>query len=70
MYEDEEGAYVPDMNKKGDVVVPQAAVDKLTATDPFYDKQTRTRMDRNDYTQFTPGLERMFAPTYPIKAWW
>ena len=24
---------------------------------------------KNDYTQWTPGLERMFAPTHPIKSW-
>ena len=71
LYEDEEAEFVPDMSKKGDVdVVPQAAVDVLEATDPFYDKTKRTRIDKNDYTKFTPGLERMFAPTYPVKAWW
>lgn len=71
LYEDEESAFVPDMTEKGDVtVVPQAAVDVLEATDPFYDKTKRTRIDKNNYTQFTEGLERMFAPTYPVKAWW
>jgi len=71
LYEDEEAEFVPDMSKKGDVdVVPQAAVDVLEATDPFYDKTKRTRIDKNDYTKFTENLERMFAPTYPVKAWW
>ena len=26
--------------------------------------------DRWDYTKFTPGLERMFAPTYPTVEWY
>lgn len=71
LYDDEEAPFVPDMSEKGDVTtVPQTAVDVLEATDPFYDKAKRTRIDKNDYTKFTPGLERMFAPTYPVKAWW
>lgn len=71
IYEDEEATFVPDMSEKGDVtVVPQAAVDVLESSDPFYDKAKRTRIDKNNYTQFTEGLERMFAPTYPVKAWW
>jgi len=71
LYEDEESAFVPDMTEKGDVTtVPQAAVDVLEGTDPFYDKRKNTRIDKNNYTQFTDGLERMFAPTYPVKAWW
>ena len=70
VYEDEEGAYSPDRSAPSDVKVPPATVDVLTASDPFYDKQNRTRIDRNNYTTFTEGLERMFAPTYPVKAWW
>jgi hypothetical protein len=71
LYEDEESTFVPDMTEKGDVAtVPQAAVDVLESSDPFYDKTKRTRIDKNNYTQFSEGLERMFAPTYPVKAWW
>jgi hypothetical protein len=71
LYEDEEATFVPDMSEKGDVtVVPQAAVDVLESSDPFYDKAKRTRIDKNDYTKFTENLERMFAPTYPVQAWW
>ena len=70
LYEDEEAPYNPDMSQSPDVVVPQGAVDLLESSDPFYDKQKRTRIDKNDYTKFSEGLERMFAPTYPVKAWW
>jgi len=70
LYDDEEAPYSPDMNGEPDVVVPQRAVDLLESSDPFYDKQKRTRIDKNDYTRFSEGLERMFAPTYPVKAWW
>jgi hypothetical protein len=72
LYEDEEGEapYNPDITGDSDVKVPQAAVDKLASVDPYFDKHNRTRMDKNDYTRFTPGLERMFAPTYPTEKWY
>jgi len=52
------------------IKVPQGATDFLNTNDPFYDTRTRTRVDRWDYTKYTPGLERMFAPTYPHSQWY
>jgi hypothetical protein len=51
-------------------VVPQAAKDLLYNSDPFYDKQNRTRTDKWDYTKWTPELERMVAPTYSTSQWY
>ena len=52
-------------------VVPQAAVDKNSAIDPFYepDPNSNTRTGRWSYRQWTPGLERMFAPTESRADW-
>lgn len=70
VYDDEEAPYSPDMTGESDVAVPQAAVDKLASVDPYYDTRERTRMDKNDFTRYTPGLERMFAPTFETEKWY
>jgi hypothetical protein len=49
--------------------VPPAALETAAGLDPFYEPTTKTRSDRSDYTKWTPGLERMFAPTYPTTDW-
>jgi hypothetical protein len=51
------------------IEVPQTAGDTAAGLDPFYEPRTRTRMDRHDYTKWTPGLERSFAPTYTAAEW-
>jgi hypothetical protein len=52
-------------------VVPQAAVDKNSAVDPFYEPNHGggSRTGRWSYRQWTPGLERMFAPTESRADW-
>jgi predicted DNA-binding protein YlxM (UPF0122 family) len=57
-------------NMENVTVVPQAATDILKESDPFYDTHKKTRMDKWDYTKYTPELERMFAPTYPRNQWY
>jgi hypothetical protein len=51
------------------ISVPQTVNDLAAGLDPFFEPRTTTRDSKFDYTQWTPGLERMFAPTYPIKEW-
>lgn len=72
-YEDDE-VPVEDVNSTSSVEttihVPPAARDYLHDNDPFFDKTNRTRVDKWDYTKYTPGLERMFAPTYPHNQWY
>jgi hypothetical protein len=54
---------------EGLITVPVTAVDTAAGLDPFFSPSASTHMDRWDYTKFTPGLERMFAPTYPTVEW-
>ena len=49
------------------IEVPYTTSDIAAGLDPFF--QPRNSMRDNKYNQFTPGLERMFAPTYPVKEW-
>jgi len=55
---------------EGTITVPATAVDTAAGLDPFFTPGASTHMDRWDYTKFTPGLERMFAPTYPTVEWY
>jgi hypothetical protein len=55
---------------EGRITVPATAVDTAAGLDPFFTPGASTHMDRWDYTKFTPGLERMFAPTYPTVEWY
>ena len=55
---------------EGTITVPATAVDVAAGLDPFFTPSASTHMDRWDYTKFTPGLERMFAPTYPTVEWY
>ncbi len=52
------------------IQVPQAATDVNTSLDPFYEPGTSTRTGKWNYRQWTPGLERMFAPTEPREKWY
>lgn len=55
---------------EGTITVPPTAVDVAAGLDPFFTPGASTHIDRWDYTKFTPGLERMFAPTYPTVEWY
>lgn len=43
---------------------PQAALDMSANLDPFYEPRTGTRNNRNDYSSWSPELNRMFPPSY------
>jgi hypothetical protein len=60
------------MEKRGEEVieVPYTATDVAAGLDPFFQARGSVRDGKYDYYKWTPGLERMFAPTYPIKAWY
>lgn len=60
------------MDKRGEEVieVPYTAQDVAAGLDPFFQARNPVRDGKFDYYKWTPGLERMFAPTYPIKAWY
>jgi hypothetical protein len=69
-----EGEEEPKRADSGDgtdtVAVPQGVGRYAAGMDPFFEPRQSTRPDRNDYTAWTPGLERMFAPTNPVEAWY
>jgi hypothetical protein len=50
--------------------VPGGVTRYAATLDPFYEPRQTTRPNRSDYTAWTPGLERMFAPTEPKEAWY
>jgi hypothetical protein len=57
---------------EGTVDVPVNIIN-LGPKDPFFtpvSQEGRTRSEKWDYTSWTPGLERMFAPTEPQTKWY
>lgn len=72
VYEDEEApAQQAPLASAGEatITVPPVAADVAVGLDPFFTPSAQTHIGRWDYTKFTPGLERMFAPTYPTAEW-
>jgi hypothetical protein len=74
VYEDEEAPASTTPNRdvgEARITVPPAAYDTAAARDPYYDTSGsgRTRIGKWDYHSWTPGLERMFAPTNSTPAW-
>ena len=57
-------------NMENVTVIPQATTDMLNASDPFYNVQDKTRMDKFNYYGNEKNMERMFAPTYPLSQWY
>jgi hypothetical protein len=49
-------------------IVP--TIEYTGGTDPFFTPGEKTRDSRWDYTSWTPGLERMFAPNTPMQKWY
>lgn len=74
VYEDDGRAAAPDAAAADMTAatfqVPQTVRDLSAGLDPFFNTQPRLRSERTDYTQWTPGLERMFAPTYDTQKWY
>ena len=71
VWEDEVETDRQKMEKRGEesIEVPYTVSDVAAGLDPFFQPRGEVRDGKYDYNKFTPGLERMFAPTYPIKAW-
>jgi hypothetical protein len=74
VYEDEQPAVTEGANAaagEGVIrVVPGSIATIGSGADPYFDDSRPSRRDRWDYTRWTPGLERMFAPTYPKQEWY
>ena len=75
LYEDEEApASLSPVAGAGEaqIVVPPTAYDTAAAKDPFYDTTSpggKSRIGKWDYQSWTPGLDRMFAPTNATQNW-
>ena len=52
------------------IIIPQKARDTAAGLDPYYSPNSSTRTGKWDYMRWTPGLERMFAPTEPVQQWY
>jgi hypothetical protein len=74
VYEDEQSAVREGPNPaagEGVIrVVPGSIATIGSGADPYFDDSQPSRRDRWDYTRWTPGLERMFAPTYGKQDWY
>ena len=75
VYEDEEApASASPVLAAGEarISVPATAYDTAAARDPFYDMNNggKARVGKWDYQAWTPGLERMFAPTNETRNWY
>lgn len=73
VYEDEEAPVKKEpVQEAGEatITVPPTAMDVAVGLDPFYTPSPSTRTNRWDYTKFTPGLERTFAPTFATENWY
>ncbi len=64
------GTEAIEMAAENTISIPQKTTDINAGLDPYYTPNTKTRTGRWDYMRWTPGLERMFAPTYPTKDWY
>jgi hypothetical protein len=72
VYEDEEApvsAGAMAVAGEATITVPPTAADIAVGLDPFYSPNEASRAGRWDYTKWTPGLERSFAPTFAQKNW-
>ena len=57
--------------RENTIIVPvMQSADITNGTDPFFTPGEVTRDRKWDYTRWTPGLERMFAPTEPMTKWY
>ena len=70
VYDDTDTESAP-VSTNANIKVPTAVNDLSADRDPFYEMKDRnTRQEKWDYRQWTPGLERMFAPTEPRANWY
>ncbi len=59
------------MRQRGEetIEVPYPASDLAAGMNPFMAARQRVGNSRNENPQWTPGVDRMFTPSYPIPAW-
>jgi len=52
------------------IMAPTVYTSESEGLDPFFTPGDVTRDGKWDYTRFTPGLERSFAPNQPMQNWY
>jgi len=57
-------------SKENTIVAPVIYTSEQQGLDPFFTPGDSTRDGKWDYTRFTPGLERSFAPNQPMQNWY
>lgn len=59
------------MRQRGEdtIEVPYPATDLAAGMNPFMAARQRVGNSRSENTQWTPGVDRMFTPSYPIPSW-
>jgi hypothetical protein len=73
VYEDEEAPATKDANQhalENTITVPQVAREVSAGLDPFFTPSEKVRDGKWDYTRWTPGLERSFAPNESMEHWY
>jgi hypothetical protein len=58
------------MTKRGEEMITIPSYVRDAEMDPFMKSNDSTRKGKNSYLEWTPGLERMFAPSKPEKRWY
>jgi len=61
---------VPSAGENTIVVPTMVSTHLTTGLDPFFTPSESSRDGKWDYTAWSPGLERTFAPNLPIKQWY
>jgi hypothetical protein len=51
------------------IEVPYPASDMAAGLNPFWNPRKRVGNNRHENPQWTPGVDRMFTPTYPVPEW-
>jgi hypothetical protein len=59
------------MRQRGEetIEVPYPATDLAAGMNPFMNPRQRVGKTRHESPQWTPGVDRMFTPSYPIPEW-
>ena len=70
VYEEDVQAQRETLRGENAIQVPEVVNDLAAGLDPYFEPRSRVRMGRHDYTKWTPGLERSFAPTYTAREWY
>jgi hypothetical protein len=69
-YEPDAEASEGPVNATGENTIQAPVVASEQSLDPFFTPGESTKDGKWDYTRFTPGLERSFAPNEPMQNWY